>query len=538
MLATAALLLRSSLSPPPTAATLVMATGATTGCFVLASLLLRSLYKDHQLRGLPSPPSPSVFLGHILQTMGSIANWKTSGLYPEPFLSWVAQFGGAIHLREFWTHVVLVTDPKAVQYILTTHGGNYVRNPTVQAFFADITIGPGLMSVNGAAHDHFRKMLNPLFTANQTKAFVGMIERQAQRCVDTVLAPAYDTQTPVNLANVLHELSLEVIGLASFGLDFRAFPRVHDAYNQYTLRLNPLLMIGVLTIPGFLNLPLPSFERRRAAQRELKRIMTHVIDQKLSEAPAKDASVAEVDLLDLILPHASTHDEAIVHTMTIITAGHRTATATMSFVFAMLAQHPEVADTIREETAAALLQYGSLSHWETVASLPYTYAVLQESLRLHSTAVSLVRLLCQADDTIPLDDGSAFFVPQGTMVDINLAAMHRNPKYWTDPDAFKPERFVQGSSMWESDLARRGGKPHTFFFLPFGAGSRNCIGYRFAMAEMQITVATFLVAFDFQLAETADLRHCTNGVTLQPNNLEVVLKKRRRPVELPDAEMH
>ncbi|KAF0699560.1 Aste57867_9897 [Aphanomyces stellatus] len=106
---------------------------------------------------------------------------------------------------------------------------------------------------------------------------------------------------------------------------------------------------------------------------------------------------------------------------------------------------------------------------------------------------------------------------------MNIAAIHRNPLYWTKPDEFLPERFIQDSTAWNADLVLRQGKPHTYFFLPFSEGAINCMCSRLAKAEMLLVVATVVGKFDFELAPTADLRHHFTGATLRPSKVDVTI---------------
>ncbi|CAK4215047.1 unnamed protein product [Aphanomyces euteiches] len=112
--------------------------------------------------------------------------------------------------------------------------------------------------------------------------------------------------------------------------------------------------------------------------------------------------------------------------------------------------------------------------------------------------------------------------------------MHRNPKYWSNPDAFVPNRFMEDTKEWKADLELRGGKNHAFIFMPLGAGSKQCIGYRFALAKMQVIVATLLSKFDFKLTNQADLRPVFNFLSLQPANLEVLVSPVRPAVKKTD----
>ncbi|KAF0715665.1 Aste57867_3256 [Aphanomyces stellatus] len=498
---------------------------ATGGGLLLASLLLRYLWTPHPLsKQLRGPKASSILLGNLLDTFGSVVAWKTAGNYPEPFLSWVKTYGGAVHYRELTAHVVLVTDPKALQYIFATNGANYPRDPTMNSLFADMLFGVGLLSADGAQHDQYRKLLNPLFTTTSVKSFVEIFASHAQTFCDTVLATAGPTS--LNLLAEFHKMTLGTIGLSAFGFDFDACPEAVAAYDQCNVELSTAMFIGMYMIPGFLFWPLPELRRRLAGQRALKKIMMDVIAHKSTLGPRSVCENTPPDLLDLILPHATTQ-EALIHTMTFISAGHETTSSALCWIFAALIAHPTSVTRIRDEVQSIVTTHGSIANG--VADLKYTLAVIQESMRLDATVDTLVYRVATLDDSIPMSDGSTVLIPAGTSINICPAAMSRNPKYWAHVNEFDPNRFLEGTPAFEADLALRHGKPHAFFYLPFSAGSKNCIGQRFALTQMQVVVATLVSQFDFELASDADLRHKHNGVTVHPARLQVVVRQHLGP---------
>ncbi|CAK4069750.1 unnamed protein product [Aphanomyces euteiches] len=473
---------------------------ATIACFAISSLFLRFLWKTYQLRGIPGPKASSLFLGHLLDTLGRVANWHEAGDYPEPFLSWVKQFGNAILCREFFSYTIIFTDPKAIQH--------------------DITLGAGLLSTSGTTHDKYRKMLNPLFTPNQIKQFVPIYESQARRVCDTVLAPAAKSGKAIDLADVFSDLTLRVIGLAGFGFDFESNPEAHLAYLDGHLEITPLILIGSYLIPNFLSYPLPSLLHRRKAQAKIRKVVNDVIEHKLA---SKQDPNRPKDLLDLFLPHSST-TEAIFHTMTFLQAGHETTCSALSWIFAALITYPDAAAKVRQEYKETVAKYGSLDSWEAVSSLKYTLAVIQETMRLNVVVYMVVRRTFMQDDYVPMQEGPSVFVPAGTTIEVNIAALNRHPKYWAQADTFIPERFLEGTSEWDVDLKLRDGKSHAFYYVPFSAGSKNCIGQRFALVEMQVTVATLFGRFGFALTGDANLGAKYNGTVLFPAKLEVIVQ--------------
>ncbi|CAK4140847.1 unnamed protein product [Aphanomyces euteiches] len=480
---------------------------ATASSLVVTSIILRFLWKR-------------------LDTYGQVATWHSTGTYPEPFIGWIKKYGNAVLLREMLNFTVLISDPKAIQYLYSTNANNYHRSPIVENLLADFTFGPGLLSTRGAVHDNYRKMLNPLFSASQIKSFVPIYEAQARHACDTVFAKAAASGEPINLYTVFSDLTLRVIGLAGFGFNVEDHPEAHAAYQQAQLEATPSILIGLVMVPGFLKFPLPSFLRRRKAQVTLRQVVNDVIERKLAE-PSVEGK--QKDLLDLILPNATTR-EAVIHTMTFLSAGHETSSSALSWIFATISSHPNVILRLRQEYSDVIEKHGSLTTWEAVSQLTYTMAVIQETMRLNVVVHALARRICIQDDLVPMEDRDPIFIPSGTSMLVSVSALNRHPKYWANADAFVPERFIEGTPEWDADLKLRGGKSHAYYYLPFSIGSTNCIGQRFALVEMQVILALVVGQYDFKVTPSSNVRQRHNGVTMAPAKIEVTLERATTPV--------
>ncbi|KAF0703763.1 Aste57867_7521 [Aphanomyces stellatus] len=495
-----------------------IAIGATVASAALAaSLWLRYLHQKHPLDDLPGPPPSSFILGNAVETKGSIDAWHTTGQYPEPYLSWMTQYGGVVHFRELSTHFVMVSDPKALQHILVANGPNYPRHALLRSFMADRLLGVGLLSSTGTQHDQQRKMLNPHFTQAKLKHFVPLFERMAQRTCDSVLANA---TTALDLHAVFGELTLGAIGQTMFGFDFHGHPHARAAYERM-MEPQPLwITLGLLFVPKFSFFPIPQLWAVQRAQQELRQIVLDIIAHKQAESlPAAH------DLLDLMLPD-TTPDDALVHVMTFMAAGHDTSSAGLSWVFIALATRPVVVATMRAEVKrVAALFDGSIGSWEAVSELKYTTAVIQETLRLWTVAPTIMRRVAVQDDSLPLSDGTTVWIPKDTAIEINPGAMHQNPRYWANANAFVPERFVEGTPEWIADEALRGTKHHTFVYMPFAFGAGNCIGQKFALAEMIVVTATLIREFDFALAPDADVRPIYAMPIINPVKLHMTVQR-------------
>ncbi|CAK4959124.1 unnamed protein product [Aphanomyces euteiches] len=234
----------------------------------------------------------------------------------------------------------------------------------VEDLLVDFTLGRGLLSTRGSVHDRYRKIANPLFSAAQIKKFIPIYEAQCRHACDTVFAQAAASGKPFNLYQVFTDITLRVIGLAGFGFNFEDYPEAHEAYDMIAQDVTPLTLIGIFLIPNFFDLPLPGFLRRRKAQAILRRFTTQVIEMKLAQNNSTDKPK---DFLDLVLPHSST-EEAVVHTMTFLSAGHDTSSAALSWIFATICPSQDVVLRIRKEYKDVISKHGYISTWETRAS--------------------------------------------------------------------------------------------------------------------------------------------------------------------------
>jgi cytochrome P450 len=159
--------------------------------------------------------------------------------------------------------------------------------------------------------------------------------------------------------------------------------------------------------------------------------------------------------------------------MSLLIAGHETSGALLSWLFLALVDHPSWRKRVVEEVASVLA--GRPATVDDLPSLPLLRAVIAEALRLWPPAYSL--FLRQATEEVVL--GDAVITP-GDLVQIVPFSLHRDPRWFADPDRFDPERFLRPAS-WPA-----------YAYLPFGTGPRICIGQNFALVEACVVSATIL----------------------------------------------
>ncbi|OQR90838.1 hypothetical protein ACHHYP_05194 [Achlya hypogyna] len=495
--------------------------GAAVLAFALAFLYLFVLAPAMSpLTAVPGPPAKSLIFGHLKEIIDT--KWA-EGHFPEPGLKWTKAYGGIVHYRSILTHRLLLTDPEAIKHVYATNGDNYPRDPAARRFLSNLTSGDGLLSSEGQTHTGMRKLLMPHFGFAKVKTFVDVFARHTAELTAYL---ATQTATPIDMHAVFTKLTLDVIGVSAFGYDFKSLSgensQTLEAYNMMNNTPSIFYAIGSQYVPGFKHLPLPRIVKRKRAQAILFKVVDDVIEQKL-----KSSRRSATDLLDLMLDDEAQTDhkisaaEARVHVLTFLLAGHETTSTTLAWVLAMLAQHPAAEAEARTEAQAVLKAHGGKMTWAALTELKYISAVINETLRFYPTIATLANRISSENDQLPTESGKSIFVPKGTTMVVNTGVLHRNPKYWTRPTEFLPERFVEDSDVFVADKALRGGRGNTFFYMPFSAGAKNCIGMRFATAELQVVVATLLAQFSFSLARDANVNPKLSGVSLKPVHLSM-----------------
>lgn len=221
------------------------------------------------------------------------------------------------------------------------------------------------------------------------------------------------------------------------------------------------------------------------------------------------------DLLDHLL-HAVDQDTGIElsdkqlrdELLTIAAAGHETTANALSWTWYLLATHPDVRERLHRELCEALGD--RTPDLEFLSRLPYTRAVFEEALRLYPPAPALQRKAFR-DTTL-----GGHPIKAGSLIIISLWNIHRHPDAWAEPDAFLPERFIEGAAAERPRLA----------YMPFGAGHRTCIGNHFAMIEGPLLLALIAQRYELDLFPDQTVEPEV-AVTVRPKNgLKMMVHRR------------
>jgi cytochrome P450 len=335
----------------------------------------------------------------------------------------------------------------------------------------------GLLVEDGEVHDALRRLMSPPLHREMVATYVPEMAGCADKIID-----AWHDNARLDFLVEMRRVALVILMDTLFGID--VVPDLRDLWQ-------PILKALRYISPG-LWMFWPGMQRSgfRRALRQLDDYLYRIIAARRSSSSAKE------DLLGTLiaagLPNADIRDQLL----TMLIAGHDTSTALLSWAFYLLATHSNVMARAREEVDRVLgTETPTLAHTNDLA---YVDQVIKETLRLYPPIHLGSRIA--ADDI----DHPAGVIPAGTRVLYSIYLTHRDPQYWPDPDRFDPDRFSPDQARLHSP----------YQFLPFGGGSRNCIGRAFAQVEAKIVLARILQKFDLAFVGGAVRPHM--GATLEP----------------------
>ena len=412
-------------------------------------------------------------------------------------------------VKNLFGDILMVSDPEGVKRILLDNVANYPKTAMEKRFFSMI-FGNGLLSSDGETWRSHRRTMAPAFDIRSIAAYAPAMADAAQ----AFLAQRWDRLpdgAEIDLSEDMLSVTLQIISRTMFSTDSDEIIGEVSRAMSGALKIRPRI-VEILPVIGeyFLRQHEKEVGRHFAA---LDALVTRFIAEREAQMRAGEAPN---DLLGRLIAAkdaetgvAMTAREVRDQMLTIFLAGHETTAATLTWTFYVLSRRPEAAARLRAEVDQVL--GGRAPTFADVASLPYTRAVIDETLRLYPAAPALSTRQAVKDDVI-----CGHRVKAGAMVAVFPWILNRHRALWDNPEAFEPERFLPSGGR---DRPR-------FAYIPFGAGPRICIGMQMALAESVILLAALAQRYDLDLAPGHQVR-LRHQITLRPEDgLRMVLRRR------------
>ncbi len=410
-------------------------------------------------------------------------------------------YGDVVRLRFPGLPLYLLNNPDHVEYVLVRNNRNFIKS---RYFRRELGfLGQGLLNSEGEFWRRQRRLAQPAFHRQRINAYGEVMVSYTER----MLAMWRDGETR-DIHQEMMRLLLEIVAKVLFDAEIAESGEVREALDRAIKRFDEQ---GSGMLVRFLvgNFPTPTNLRFQKAVRRLDDVIYGLISERRSSG--EDTG----DLLSMLLHvrdeegNRMSDKQLRDEVMTVLLAGHETNALALSWSWYLLSQHPEVESKLLEELQEVLGD--RVATVEDVPRLRYTQMVLKESMRLYPPAWGISREAKEECDI------GGYHVPVGTQLFIVLWVLHRDPRYFEDPEAFAPDR-------WEDGFGEQVPK---YAYLPFGAGPRLCIGSSFAMTEATLLLATIAKKFRLELAPVQQRVTPQPSVTLRPEGgIRMVLKER------------
>jgi cytochrome P450 len=393
--------------------------------------------------------------------------------------------------------------PRDIEYVLVTNPGNFTKSADYRALAR--ILGNGLLTNEGKPWQRQRGLIQPAFRRENILSYAPVMTRAARRMLDS-----WGDGESRNVHGDIMAMALEIVAQCLCGAEVSGVTdRVGKAMEVITDRFMTDASQALL-----LPFDLPDFlaPARRDAISDLNQIIDDIIrERRASHQPRGD-------LLDTLLHsydaegHPMSDEQLRDEVMTLFLAGHETTAIALSWTCYLLCQHPQVESKLREELVTVLGDREPTP--EDLPRLRYTEMVLKESMRLYPPVWRIAR------KAIANCEIGGYLVTAGTNIFIFQSLTQRDARWFTNPDAFDPER-------WREDPIRSGKIPR-FAYFPFGGGHRVCLGAAFATIEATLLLAMIHQRFHLDLVP-GHLVEPLPSVTLRPKNgIRVIAHRRLR----------
>jgi cytochrome P450 family 135 len=426
---------------------------------------------------LSLPPGPR--LPRLLQTVGFV-------FFPRRFLDAsrrrygdVVTFGTAFDPR-----FVMVFEPELVKEVFRGSGAQ-LHAGEANALLAPVVGRRSVLLLDGAEHLRHRRLMLPPFHGRRIQVYDSIVRGAADRAID-----GWPVAEPFALLPSMQSVTLEVIMRAVFGVEPGALDE--ELRRRIRAMLAPIsARMGVL----LLALSAGRFGDRGAARRveEQRRDVDEILSAEIARRRAVPDLAERDDVFSALLAARDEEGDGLTDAeirdelVTLLVAGHETTATGLAWTFDLLLHSPPVLARLR----------ASLAEGDET----YLDAVVKEALRIRPVIPGVGRVV--RGEPFPLD---RYLIPPGVEINPSITSIHRRPDRYPDPKEFRPARHLEPDA------------PDTYTWIPFGGGTRRCLGASFAQMEMRAVVRRVLERTELRPAARRPEKIQRRAITLVPKH--------------------
>ncbi|KAF7324958.1 hypothetical protein MKEN_00538200 [Mycena kentingensis (nom. inval.)] len=484
------------------------------------------------VQNLPGPSTrfASYLWGHELVVFEHSAT--------QMYTLWSRAFGGLFKIKGALFHpdIIVATDHAAVRHIFA-NSDLYVKSPAFRPPIINL-MGAGLVWAEGEDWHRQRKILAPAFSSESVKEMTSAIYEAAERLetrLTNLLLNRTTSNASLNIVRYISACTLDIIGAVGLSHPFAAqsshpsadASEIHASWSQHVNNglqwLAFLAPLVVRAVPAVAEAPLPLMQSQGVIKTVVTRLGRGILEREQAVLDATKGAGSQPgqkkDIITMLLrnrqmakPEDRLSDSQILDNISTFTmVGHETTAGSLCFTLWELARHPEYQERLRAE----VLAHPRDMSYEEVQKLEYLDAVVKEGLRLHPASPQTERVVLK-DDFLPLSSpicgmsAPGVQIKKGQVIHIPFTSMNTNPAVWGPTgDIFDPSRWLVARDASAPAL------PHGWNgLLTFCDGPRNCVGWRLAVLEFKIILATLVRTLRF--TDTGARVDSRISPTLQP----------------------
>jgi cytochrome P450 len=384
-------------------------------------------------------------------------------------------WGDIVRLPVAFGDRIFLNHPDYIEQVLVLQQSKFHKSELTKRITGAL-LGQGLLISEGDFWRRQRRLAQPAFHRMRINEYSATMIESTQRHIHD-----WRDAEQRDIAREMMALTLDVAVRTLFGTTLPTEAQQVGRSMTFLMRYQLGRQRSPLRIPE--TWPTPRNKRALREREYLDSLVYRIIEERRSQGDANLRS----DLLSLLMGAMDedgtpmTPKQLRDETMTLFLAGHETTAQMLAWTWYLLGENPAAEARLHEELQGVL--NGRSPESADLGKLPYLYALMHEVLRMYPPAYIIARTSIERSQI-----GGYDFPPGATML-MSQWVMHRDPRYYDDPDIFRPERWIEG-------LADR--LPPGAYF-PFGDGPRRCIGQGFAMLEAATVIGTLAQRFRFRL---------------------------------------
>ncbi|TGZ32237.1 Cytochrome P450 9e2 [Temnothorax longispinosus] len=395
-------------------------------------------------------------------------------------------------IYDFAKPVFVIRDPELISTITIKKFDNFCDRNSFANKILDPMASKNLSDLKGDHWREMRKLLSPSFTSSKMKMMFELISQCAENFVDFVTTQSGKTGKTYDMKDILGRYATDTVATCAFGISVDSFKHPNNEF--FLLAKKALTFDKWLVFKFFLHRNFSLLARLlnlRMFGPEIEKFFKDIVSNTVKVRD--EQGIVRPDMIQLMMETRNKDsgpefdiDEMTAQAFVFFLAGFDTTSTAMSFMTHVLAVNPDIQSKLREEIDDVLRQTNGKPTYEAINHMKYLDAVVNETLRLYTPASFLDRK-CVKETKLPAatSDGEPITMKPGDNIWVPVFSLHRDPKYYPQPEKFDPERFLKGDV-------------DNLVFIPFGIGPRMCIGNRFALMEAKVMLVYLLSRCDLE----------------------------------------